>query len=206
MGTMRRLAVLAVVVTAVLAGAAWPAGAQTDVSGPFAGTGTFDFSCSFAHEMNSGTGDWTGLGAVTWSLDFCVQIPPDIVNDPWPVTSGTFTVTTAGGTLTGTMGGSIMGGQAQADGRFPFSYVLTVTGGTGDLAGATGQITLNGLLEYVPIFGRNLEGTATGTVAVVHTPASANACKQDGWRTLTDAAGTTFRNQGDCVSWANHNL
>ena len=30
-------------------------------------------------------------------------------------------------------------------------------------------------------------------------------CKDGGWRTLTREDGTPFRNQGDCVSYANHN-
>lgn len=30
-------------------------------------------------------------------------------------------------------------------------------------------------------------------------------CKDGGWRTLTQEDGTPFRNQGDCVSYANHN-
>jgi hypothetical protein len=208
-GTMtRRLAALTVVTAAIVAGVAGPAGAQAiDVSGPFTGSGTFDFSCDFAHETNSGTGDWTGLGAVTWSLDFCVAIPPDLVHDPWPVTSGTFTVTAPTGTLTGTMGGTVTAGLAEPDGRFPFSYVLTVTGGTGEVAGATGQLTLDGLLEYVPLFGRNLDGTVSGTVTVppvAHTPATKDDCKQGGWQTLTNEAGAPFRNQGACVSWADH--
>jgi hypothetical protein len=34
------------------------------------------------------------------------------------------------------------------------------------------------------------------------TPSSKDACKQGGWRTFTDPS---FRNQGQCVSWFNHN-
>jgi hypothetical protein len=30
-------------------------------------------------------------------------------------------------------------------------------------------------------------------------------CKDGGWRSVTREDGTTFRNQGDCVSYANHN-
>jgi hypothetical protein len=202
---MRRLTALAVVTLAIVGGSAWPADAQgIDVSGSFTGTGSFTFSCDFAHEDNTGSGDWAGLGSVTFSLDFCVASAG--VDDPWPVTSGSFTVTSAGGTLSGSMGGFVMAAKPVGPNQFPFTYVLTITGGTGDLAGATGQLTLDGLAGYVAPFGRTIEGTVSGSVVVVHTPASADACKQDAWRTLTDAAGTAFRNQGDCVSWANHNL
>lgn len=34
-------------------------------------------------------------------------------------------------------------------------------------------------------------------------PVNANACKNGGWQTLTRLDGTTFRNQGDCVSYVN---
>ncbi|MGZ6256590.1 MAG: hypothetical protein ACXWMB_06200 [Candidatus Limnocylindria bacterium] len=32
-------------------------------------------------------------------------------------------------------------------------------------------------------------------------PTSADQCKNGGWKTLTDNAGTSFKNQGDCVSF-----
>ncbi len=119
--------------------AAAPAGAQdVPVSGTFTGSGSFDFSCNPFREMQTGGREWTGLGTATFSLQFCVEFPP-VITDPWPITSGTFTITTPGGTLTGEMGG-------------------TVTGGTGELAGVTGQLTLDCLLEYLPPFGRNIEG------------------------------------------------
>jgi hypothetical protein len=34
-----------------------------------------------------------------------------------------------------------------------------------------------------------------------NTPASKDACKNDGWKTLTDSNGNSFKNQGDCVSF-----
>jgi hypothetical protein len=200
----RRLAALAMSVVAIVAGVAGPAGGQTiDVSGSFTGTGSFTFACDFVHEVNSGTGDWAGLCAITWSLDFCVAAAG--LDEPWPITSGTFTVTAASGTLTGTMGGSVLATRPVGPNQYPVTYVLTVTGGTRDLAGATGQLTLDGLAGYVAPFGRTIDGTVSGSITVVRTPASAGACKQDAWRTLTDGSGTAFRNQGDCVSWANHN-
>ncbi len=201
---LRRLVALAVVTIAVVGGSAWPAGAQNiDVSGSFTGTGSFTFSCDFAHEDNTGSGDWAGLGAVTFDLHFCVASAGS--DELWPVTSGTFTVATAGGTLTGTMSGGVFAAKPVGPNQFPFTYVLTITGSTGDLAGATGQLTLDGLAGYVAPFGRTIEGTVSGSVSVVRTPASATACKQDTWRTLTDGSSTAFRNQGDCVSWAVHN-
>lgn len=42
---------------------------------------------------------------------------------------------------------------------------------------------------------------ATLTVQGAAVPASGDDCKDDGWRRLTRPDGTSFRNQGDCVSW-----
>lgn len=41
----------------------------------------------------------------------------------------------------------------------------------------------------------------TSTVVPPTTPTDPAQCKHGGWRVLTDADGTPFRNQGDCVSW-----
>jgi hypothetical protein len=38
---------------------------------------------------------------------------------------------------------------------------------------------------------------------VTNEPENADACKRGGWRDLTDAEGEPFRNQGDCVRYAN---
>lgn len=37
-----------------------------------------------------------------------------------------------------------------------------------------------------------------------HVATNKDACKNDGWRTLRRADGSTFRNQGDCVSYTNN--
>jgi hypothetical protein len=37
-------------------------------------------------------------------------------------------------------------------------------------------------------------------------PASGDACKGGGWQTATDSNGGSFKNQGDCVSWVQHNV
>jgi hypothetical protein len=37
----------------------------------------------------------------------------------------------------------------------------------------------------------------------INTPATANDCKNDGWKTRTRADGSTFKNQGDCIQYVN---
>ena len=39
-----------------------------------------------------------------------------------------------------------------------------------------------------------------------NTPHSKADCKNGGWKTHTDAQGNAFRNQGQCVSWVEHNV
>jgi hypothetical protein len=38
------------------------------------------------------------------------------------------------------------------------------------------------------------------------TPATADSCKNGGWMSVTDSNGGSFKNQGDCVSWVQHNV
>lgn len=38
-----------------------------------------------------------------------------------------------------------------------------------------------------------------------NTPTSKDQCKKDGWKDLEDANGQPFKNQGQCVSYFNHN-
>ncbi|MFL6519628.1 MAG: hypothetical protein ACJ8NS_05355 [Chthoniobacterales bacterium] len=39
--------------------------------------------------------------------------------------------------------------------------------------------------------------------AACNTPATAGQCKNDGWQTRTRGDGSTFKNQGDCIQYAN---
>jgi hypothetical protein len=205
--TGARSALVAVFVALVVAGlGASPAGAaELPVSGTFTGDGYFTFTCGFAEEHLDGGGDWASLGATTFHLDYCVD--DGILDEPWPVSGGTFTITTADGTLTGSVAGEMDATQADGDGWFPFRLTLTVTAGTGAYDGATGAIDVDGRLEYVAPTSRNIEGSVSGTVTTAaSTPTSADDCKAGGWRELVDDTGAPFANQGACVSWVNHPL
>jgi hypothetical protein len=46
--------------------------------------------------------------------------------------------------------------------------------------------------------------TVGASSAAAQTPTTKADCKNGGWRQLTDASGTPFRNQGQCVAFANH--
>jgi hypothetical protein len=221
MGTRRsawrraRATLLAVTVTAVaaLAGTA-PAGAATDgpgqpapppgptleVSGEFTGTGQLLGTCGLFRQVVDGGGEWLPLGTTTFTLDFCLENP---VGELYPISSGTFTVTSPSGTLTGTVGGWVeAGGNPDPAVGFPLHITLTVTGGTGAYAGATGDLLLEGAFGYG---AATVWGTVSGTVTLPPpTPDSADDCRNGGWRQVVDDQGRPFRSQGACIAWVRH--
>ena len=50
----------------------------------------------------------------------------------------------------------------------------------------------------------NFNGT-TYDFELTNEPENKDACKKGGWQNLTDGDGHPFKNQGECVSYANHN-
>jgi hypothetical protein len=203
--TVRTMALAATAAVALVVGLASPAAAKDlPVSGTFTGTGHFEFACNFAQEYTDGSGDWTSLGPTTFHLVYCVDAPTT-VTDPWPVPSGTFTIETADGTVTGEVGGYVEAGTTDPDGRYPYQLVLTVTGGTGRYDGATGSLVLDGSFEYIPFYDRRHQGTVSGTITLpARTPETRDDCRHGGWRDLVDDAGRPFRNQGHCIAFVNH--
>jgi hypothetical protein len=49
----------------------------------------------------------------------------------------------------------------------------------------------------------NFNGT-TYDFVYTNVPSDKDQCKKDGYQTLTDGDGNTFENQGQCVSYFNH--
>jgi hypothetical protein len=49
-------------------------------------------------------------------------------------------------------------------------------------------------------------GFAAPAWAPTNTPHSKADCKNGGWKHHTDAHGHAFKNQGQCVSWVEHNV
>ena len=78
---------------------------------------------------------------------------------------------------------------AYSDGATPFAGLFQAT--DGNFYGTTEQ---GGASELGVIF--RLSGP-------VRTPTSKNACKNEGWRSLTRADGSPFKNQGDCIQYVN---
>lgn len=170
-----------------------PAGAaEQTVSGLFTGTDHYELAdACLVQQFVDGTGDFVSLGATTIALQFCVT-------GSFSLGDGTFTLTTTDGTVIGTSAGGAVD-------PFTFTYftTLTVTGGTGKYAGASGTLLLEGSLGSPtgpPGVSAPTSGAVTGTIDVPSAvPTTKAQCKGGGWRGLTDEDGRSFRNQGQCV-------
>ncbi len=194
---LAQLVVLASVAALLLVGAQVSAAgaAELEVSGSFTATGTLSSEgCPTFHQVVDGGGDWTGLGQTALHLDFCTFYGGA---EDWPVL-GTFSLSSDAGTLTGDLGGSVKADTQTPDG-FPFTFQLTVTGGTGDLAEATGTLALEGFFGFG---AATAHGTVAGTLTVPPlSPAGIDDCMNGGWHELVDDQGRPFANQGLCIAW-----
>jgi len=213
MGTLRRLAVGAVVALGVTTGlpaassaAPPPPPSPTQdlaVSGAFTARGTLGSECGVFHILVDGEGDWADLGETTFTLDFCLG--PDMGSEPWPIFDGTFAITTADGSVSGDLDGTVAAGPATGpDPAFPFPlhFVLTVTGGTGRFAGASGSIAMEGAFGPAAI---SAAGTVEGTISrPAPTPERVADCLRGGWRDVVDDHGRPFRGPAHCILWVIH--
>lgn len=195
------------VLSAVMVGApgASPAAAQgyeeLTVTGEWTALGQLRIdSCMVFHQIVDGGGEWTELGTSSFHLDFCLNNPPDGVH--FPISDGTFDVSTAQGTLSGDLTGTIeAGGFPPPDIGFPLHMTLTITEGTGRFADAAGELRFEGAFGYG---AANAWGTVDGTVLLpLPMPTSRSDCKDGGWRNLYDHEGNPFANQGRCIAWVN---
>jgi hypothetical protein len=179
--------------------AAADGGEELTVSGSFAATGTFGSTtdCPAFHTVHTGEGSWTGLGDVTFLLDYCVVLGSEELS---PL-SGTIAITAAEGTLAGTIEGAVstFGGP---DG-FTADYTATITGGTGAYADATGALDLAGVWDDPEIPVRSMHGTVSGTVELpappLAHPSSVRDCIQGRWRNFVDDDGEPFSGPWDCI-------
>ena len=91
----------------------------------------------------------------------------------------------AGGTVTG--GGTYNSGTVVTVAQSP-NAGYAFTGWSGDCTGTGAcSVTMDAAKSVTANYGR--------------TPATADSCKKDGWRSLVAANGASFKNQGDCVSY-----
>jgi hypothetical protein len=171
------------------------------VSGSFSATGTFESTadCPSFHTIHNGVGSWTGLGDVTFDLDYCVELQSQ---GPSPL-SGTITITAAAGTLTGTVEGEVAG--VGGPEGYAADYSVTVTGGTEAYAEATGTLELAGVWDDPEVPVLSMHGTVVGTVALpapepeLPHPSRLLDCFGGRWRDFVDDAGQPFRGPLHCV-------
>jgi hypothetical protein len=198
-GLLGATSVTATGVAASAAVAPGGAGEEIVVSGSFAATGTFSSTpdCPAFHTIHNGGGSWQGLGDVTFDLDYCVELD---LNAPSPL-AGTIDITTATGTLTGTVEGEIaaVGGPE----GYAADYAVTLTGGTDAYAEATGSLDLAGLWDDPEIPVLSMHGTVAGTVVLpapeLPHPTSIGDCLRGGWRDVVDDEGEPFRGPFHCI-------
>jgi hypothetical protein len=117
----------------------------------------------------------------------------------WDVDSGQFwsskTVTCSGGVVTGTPGGPASYTLAQIKALCPNALVV----GFGVNVGS-GNPAYNVEADLV-----NFNGTTYNFEPFV-SATNKDQCKDNGWMNLTDDNGNAFKNQGQCVSWTQHNV
>ncbi|HME00359.1 MAG TPA: hypothetical protein VKM93_23890 [Terriglobia bacterium] len=116
----------------------------------------------------TGDGDDTTFGSFTAlsmsTIDF--SNPPNIV-----ITDSTFSETFGNGTLFGTSSG----GKAKPNGNGTAAFIvnLVITGGTGFLAGDTGEVTLTGLITLTSPTTVSVNGSYTGSLTTTPEPSAA---------------------------------
>jgi hypothetical protein len=134
----------------------------------------------------------------------------------WDVDEGLFwssrSVTCSNGAVVGTSGGPATYTLADIQTMCPEAVVLGYGVNIGsnnplynvetDLFNFNGTIYDFELVAPTPT--PTLIPTATPTPSV-RPPTSKDACKKDGYKNFTDANGQPFKNQGQCVSYSNHN-
>jgi hypothetical protein len=80
---------------------------------------------------------------------------------------------------------------------YTFTYALTSADGTN----YTGTLTDSTATYPVTSVVSNSTQTTACAPPPLPTPASKDACKKGGWESLFRSNGTSFKNQGDCVSY-----
>ncbi len=63
---------------------------------------------------------------------------------------------------------------------------------------------LAGVFAAFPVVAIPIAVTSISTQAGAAPPTAVQQCKDGRWRTLTDASGQPFRNQGQCISYLIH--
>jgi hypothetical protein len=144
------------------------------------------------------TGTLSSLG--TSDVDVVICLDPIVGGNR---VFGPLTITAPDGTLTADTEGSLAL-PAPIGGPYVFDITGTVTGGTGDLEGATGSLDLAGSFTLSPFV---VEGSISGTVTLPpNTPTSKDDCKHGGWRDFEDENGEPFTSQRDCIRWVKDHL
>jgi hypothetical protein len=164
------------------------------------GTPVADPSYQLVMCLNGGTTSATcGFSTLVFEPYQNPLMGPIVANawQHWEVASGLFwstrTVTCSNGTVLGTGGGPSSYTIGQISSSCPDAIVI----------GFGVNIGTNNPGYVVRTDGFNFNGT-TYDFQLTNTPTSKDQCKHGGFANLTDAEGNTFRNQGQCVAFFEH--
>jgi hypothetical protein len=160
---MRRSILLPLVACAGLLGLAVPArGDVVSIAGSFDGDSTLTPTGTPGVYTQSFSGDGTDstFGAFTVSSTSTIDFshPPAIT-----VTNGMLTEVFSDGTLLGTGSGD---GTGNGSGMATFTIDFIVTGGTGLLLGAMGEVTVTGTITQTSPTTESIAATYTGAISV----------------------------------------
>jgi hypothetical protein len=177
-GARRSGAAIAALVVAVAVATAGPGGATPREVGD---TYVFDGAVSAAGTISStaidcdldipitsdGTVTLAAGGQASWHVDLCASSAQP-VQAQTPVYGGDFTLTSADGTVSGTVTSTTS--STSGPQGFATHLDLVATGGTGALVGATGTLTFDG---FVGVAGSTFAGDLVGTVTIAAAPTTA---------------------------------
>ncbi|QXC62657.1 hypothetical protein KSP35_07640 [Aquihabitans sp. G128] len=146
-------------------------GDEVAFDGTVSGTGTFDGDqdCGLDVDVTQdATLTLAAGGEAQLHLAYCLA-PFDPAVALTPTYDGTFTIAGDAGTVSGTLVGTVAAA-AGPGATFATHLVLTASSGTGDLAGATGELTFDGAAGFG---ASTLEGTLAGSLTIGEPPATA---------------------------------
>ncbi len=188
-GVSRKSAVAALLAILIALLAASMAQAATF---PISGTTTLTGGNGFTNsEFTYDSPGILGTGTMVTEFTVFVDATSGLVH-----VSGTFVLTRMdGATLTGPFTATV--GPIYEPQPWPVTGIHVVTAGTGEFAGATGEITISGTIGEP-----GTTATMSGTLNIPRpVPTDKDQCKDGGWRNLDDDHGRAFRNQGRCVAF-----
>ena len=164
---MRRPFTATLLALLVTGGLAWPVQGGI-VTGTLSGVSTLTPTNTPGVFVQNFTG--SGTDTTYGAFEVQSQATIDFSNPPAiTISGGTLTETFSQGTLFGTSSGR---GTASGQGTATFMIDFVITGGTGRFVGATGEVTITGMITRTSPTTESVTGTYKGSLAFVPEPST----------------------------------